>query len=123
MRSKACVARRFVVRLELFVDGKAIGEFGAVVGQHGVNGEREAGEKALEKAGRGDGPAIGQDFEIDKAGGAVDRDIGVAAAAVERRQVFDVDMDKPGRRLGVEGGRRGFCGVRRAEMPWRCRQR
>ena len=100
------VARWFVVRLELFVDGKAIGEFGAVVGQHGVNGEREAGEKAFEEPCRGDGAAIGQDLEIDKAGGAVDRDISVAAAAVERRQVFDVDTDKPRRRRGVEGGRR-----------------
>ncbi len=98
------LAGGFVVRLEPFVDGEAVGELGAsgfrtgqaVVGQHGVHGEREAGEKAVEKAGRGGGPAIGQDLEIDKAGGAVDCDIGVAAAAVERRQVFDIDMDEAG---------------------------
>ena len=54
------------------------------------------------------GPAIGQDLEIDKAGSAVDGDIGVTAAAVERRQVFDIDVDEPGRGVGLEGGGRGF---------------
>jgi hypothetical protein len=70
------LAGRFVVRLKLFIDGKAVGEFGAVVGQHGVDGKREAVEKVLEEAGSGDGAAIGQDLEVDKAGGAVDRDPG-----------------------------------------------
>jgi hypothetical protein len=54
------VGLRLVVRLGLFVGGKAIGELGAVIGQRGMNGEREAVEKALEKPGRGIGPAIGQ---------------------------------------------------------------
>jgi hypothetical protein len=102
------LAGRLVVRLGLFVDGKAVGELGTVVGQHGVDGERKAVDKAVEKAGRGGGAAIGQDFEVDEAGGAVDRDIGVAAAAVERRQVFDIEMDKAGRGIGMEGGGRGF---------------
>jgi len=101
------LAGRLVVRLGRFVDGKAVGELGTVVGQHGMDGEREAVEKVLEKAGGGGGAAIGQDFEIDKAGGAVDGDIGVAAAAVERRQGFDVDVDEAGRRRGVKGGGRG----------------
>ena len=70
--------------------------------------EREAGAEAIEKAGGGLAPAIGQDFEIDKAGGAIDGDISAAAAPVERRQVFDIDVDEPGRRVGVEGGGRGF---------------
>ncbi len=105
---KGVVAGRLVVRLGLFVDGEAVGEFGAVVGQDGMDLEREAGAEAVEKAGRGLGPAIGQDFEIDKAGGAIDGDIGVTAAPVERRQVFDVDVDEPGRRLGVKGGGRRF---------------
>jgi hypothetical protein len=52
-----------------FVD-EAVGELGAVVGQDGVDLEREA----VEESGGGDGPAIREDFEIDKAGGAVDRD-------------------------------------------------
>ena len=72
-----------------------------------MNREREAVEKAGEETGGGGGPAVGQDFEIDKAGGAVDRDIGVAAPAAQRRQVFDVDVDGPGRGVGLEGdGRR-----------------
>jgi hypothetical protein len=74
----------FVVRFGFLVDGEAVGELGAVVGQDGVDGEREAVEKALEKSGGGGGAAIGEDSEIDKAGGAIDRDIGVAAPAAER---------------------------------------
>ena len=70
------VARGFVVRFVFFVDGEAVGEFGAVIGQHGVNGEREAVEEAVEKTRCGLGPAIGQDLEVDEAGGAVDCDPG-----------------------------------------------
>ena len=91
------VTRGSIVGLGLFVDGKAVGEFGAVVGQDGVDFEREAAEEAREKTGGGGGPAIGEDFEIDKASGAFDCDIGIAAPAVEWRQVFDVDMDETGR--------------------------
>jgi hypothetical protein len=69
---------RLVVGFALFVDGKAVGEFGAVVGEHGVHGEREALEEAAEKTGGSVGPAVGQDLEIDKAGGAVDGDPGFA---------------------------------------------
>jgi len=47
------------------------------------------------------GPAIGENFEIDEAGGAIDRDIGVAALAVERRQVFEIDI--PAGASGLEG--------------------
>jgi hypothetical protein len=61
------LARGFVVGFGLFVDGEAVGELGAVVGQDGMDLEREMAEEA----GRGGAPAIGQDFEIDKAGGAV----------------------------------------------------
>src|SRR5262245_31504948 len=61
-------ARGFVVGFGLFVDGEAVGEFRTVVGQDGVDREREAGKKAFEKGGGGCGPTIGEDFEIDKAG-------------------------------------------------------
>jgi hypothetical protein len=58
-------------------------------------------------SGCGGGPAIGEDFEIDETSGTIDRDIGVAAPAVEWRQVFDIDVDKTGRDIGLEGdGRR-----------------
>jgi hypothetical protein len=63
------VARGSVLGFGLLVDGEAVGELGAVVGQDRVDLEREAGKKS----GGGGGPAIGEDFEIDKAGGAVDR--------------------------------------------------
>jgi hypothetical protein len=72
------LARGFVRGFALVVDGEAVGEFGAVVGQDGMDLKREAGAEAAEKAGRGLGPAIGQDFEIDKAGGAIDGDPGLA---------------------------------------------
>ncbi len=107
MRSRH--ARRTAGRAaSLFVDGKAVGELGTLSVSTGVDGERKAVEKAAEKAGCGDGAAIGQDLEIDEAGGAVDRDLGLAAAAVERRQVFDIEMDKAGRGIGMERGGRGL---------------
>jgi hypothetical protein len=49
------------------------------------------------------GPAIGESFEIDEARGPIDRDIGVAALEVERRQVFEIDMDEARRSVGLEG--------------------
>jgi hypothetical protein len=64
------VARGSALGFCLLVDGEAVGELGAVVGQDGVDLEREAGEES----GGGGGPAIGEDFETDKAGGAVDGD-------------------------------------------------
>lgn len=68
------VARGSVLGFCLLVDGEAVGELGAVVGQDGVDRERKAVEKALQEGRRGGGPAIGENFEVDKAGGAVDRD-------------------------------------------------
>jgi hypothetical protein len=68
------VARRSALGFCLLVDGEAVGELGAVVGQDGVDLERETAEETVEESSGGDGPAIGEDFEIDKAGGAVDRD-------------------------------------------------
>ena len=71
-----------------------------------VNSEPLSGDKAGEKA---RGAAIGEDFEIDKAGGAIDRDIGVATPVAQRRQVFDIDMNEAGRGVGLESdGRRGL---------------
>jgi hypothetical protein len=56
------VARGSILGFCLFVDGEAVGELGAVVGQDGVDLEREA----VEKSGGGGGPAIGEDFEMTK---------------------------------------------------------
>ena len=114
---KGVITRRFVMRLALLVDGETIGEFRTVVGQDGVDREREAVEKPLQEGRGGGGPAIGEDLEIDKAGGAVDRNIGVRAAAIERRQVFDVDVDEAGRGVGVKRQRRGFLGGEAGRDP------
>ena len=100
------VARGSVLGFGFLVDGEAVGELGAVVGQDGVDLERKGVEEAGEETGRSSGAAIGQYFEIDKAGGTIDCDIGVAAPAAQRRQVFDIDVDEPGRGLGLEGDRR-----------------
>jgi hypothetical protein len=62
-----------VLGFGFLVDGEAVGERGAVVGQDGMDLERETVEEAGEESGGGGAAAIGQDFEIDKAGGAVDR--------------------------------------------------
>jgi hypothetical protein len=64
-KSKGWVPEGLSAGLPFFVDGKAVGEFGAVVGEHAVDGEREAFEKTPQKAGRGVGPAVGQDFAVD----------------------------------------------------------
>ena len=68
------LARGSAVGFSFFVDGEAVGELGAIVGQDGVHRKREAVEKAGEEAGSGFAATIAADFEIDKAGSAVDRD-------------------------------------------------
>jgi hypothetical protein len=78
MRSKACAPEGLSCGLAFLSTAKRSVNSEPLVGQHGVDGEREAGEKALEEAGCGDGAAIGQDLEIDKAGGAIDGDPGLA---------------------------------------------
>jgi len=72
-------------RLVLHIDGKAVGELGAVVGQDGVNAMREVDQEALEKARRSLGVAPWMDLDIDVAGGPVDRDEGVAFAPLQGR--------------------------------------
>ena len=71
------VARGSVLGFRLLGDGEAVGELGAVVGQDGVDLEREAGEETGGESGGGGGPVIGEDFEMDQAGGAVDGDPGL----------------------------------------------
>ena len=44
------ITGRSAGRLVLHVDGKAVGEFGAVVGQDGVNAMWEVGQESLEEA-------------------------------------------------------------------------
>jgi hypothetical protein len=82
-----------------------------------VDLELKVVEKALHEGRGGLRPAIGEDLEIDKAGSAVDGDIGIAAAAVERQQVFDVDVDKARWGIGVKGHRRGFVAGQAGRDP------
>jgi hypothetical protein len=67
------VARGFVLGFCLLVDGEAVGELGAVVGEDGMDLEREVVEEAIKETGCGGGPAIGEDFEIDETSGTIDR--------------------------------------------------
>jgi len=70
-------ARRFV----LHIDGKAVGELGAIVGQDGMNGMWEVSQEALQEARRSFGIAPSMDFNIDVAGDAVDRDEDISFCA------------------------------------------
>jgi hypothetical protein len=81
-------------RLVLHVDGKAVGELGAIVGQDSMNLVREVDQEALEEGRRRLAIPSGMDLDIDVAGGAIDRDKGVALVALQRRQMLQVDMDE-----------------------------
>ncbi len=122
-RSKGWWPEGLSVRFVFLVDDEAVGEFGAIIGQHGVDGEREAVEEALEKTRCGLGPTIGQGSRGRRSGGAVDRDIGVTAAAVERRQIFDVMWMKPAGASVWNATVGTCCWLWRAEMLWHCKQR
>ena len=91
---KRVIAGRPVRRLVLLVDGEAIGELGAIVGEDGVNGVREVGEETRQEAGGRPAVPSGMDLDIDVAGGAIDGDKGIAGAALQGRQMLQVDMDK-----------------------------
>jgi hypothetical protein len=93
------LAGRPTGRLVLHVNREAVGELGAIVGQDGMNGMREVGQEPLEEAGRSFGIAPAMDLDIDVAGGAVDRDKGIAFAALESRQMLQIDVDEADGRL------------------------
>ena len=123
---KGVVAGRCPGRLVLLIDGEAVGELGAVVGQDGVNIVREVGQEAFEEAGRGCPVPPGMDLDKDVAGGAVDGDKGIAGAALQGRQVLQVDVNEADAG-GLEGAGLGLAlglsGLASRLMPLRCRQR
>ena len=88
------IAGRPAWRLVLHINGKAVGELGAIVGQDGMNGMWEVGQEALEEARRSLGIAPSMDFDIDVAGGAVDRDEGIAFAPLQGRQMLQVEVNE-----------------------------
>ena len=92
---KGMTAGRPTGRLVLLVDGEALGELGAIVGQDGVNIMREVGQEALEEAGRSLAVPPGVDLDIDVASGAIDGDKGITRATLQGRQMLEVDMDEP----------------------------
>ena len=109
-------------RLVLHVDGEAVGELGAVVGQDGINLVREVGQEALQEGGCRLAVPSGMDLDIDVAGSAIDRDKGIALVALQGRQMLQIDVDKP--ILAVSKMPTfGLSGLGRALIPWRCRQR
>jgi len=67
-----------------------------------VHQEPEAAARARQGDSGGGAVAIAEDFGIDQAGGAIDRDIGVAELTARRRQVFGVSMDEAGRGVGLK---------------------
>jgi hypothetical protein len=81
-------------RLVLHVDGEAVGELGAVVGQDGMNLVREVGQEAREEGGCRLAIPSRMDLDIDVAGGAIDRDKGIALVALKGRQVLQVHVDE-----------------------------
>jgi hypothetical protein len=96
---KRVMAGRPALRLVLHIDGKTVGEFGAVVGQDGVNAIWEVGQEPPEKARRSLGIAPSMDFDVNVAGGAVDRDEDIAFASLQGRQMLQIDMDEADGRL------------------------
>ncbi|MEJ2432072.1 MAG: hypothetical protein P8Y53_02475 [Pseudolabrys sp.] len=99
-----------VLRLIPHVDGEAVGELTAVVGEDGVNRVREVLQEALEEAGCRLGMSPGMDFQIDETAGAVDGDEGVTFASFQCGQVFEIDVNEADRHL-LEGADGGLVGL------------
>ena len=87
------IRERLTLALRL-VDGEPVGELAPIVGQDRVHRLREVGDEAAQECSRRSGIALAVDLQIDVAGGAVDRDIGIALDALEGRQVLEIDMDE-----------------------------
>ncbi len=93
------IAGRPALRLVLHIDGEAIGELGAVVGQNGVNAMREVSQELREESRRSLGIASAVDFDVDIAGDAVDRDEDIAFASLQGRQMLQIHVDEADGRL------------------------
>ena len=107
------IAGRAPGRLVLHIDGEAVGELGAIVGQDGVNAMWEVGQETREEGRRRLGVAPSVDLEIDVAGGAVDRDEDIAFAPLQGRQMLEIDVDEADRRLlkDADAGRLGLLAL------------
>jgi len=107
------MAGRPALWLVLHIDGEAVGELGAIVGQDGVNTMWEVGQETREEARRRLGVAPSVDLDIDVAGGAVDRDEDIAFAPLQGRQMLEIDVDEADRRLlkDADAGRLGLLAL------------
>jgi hypothetical protein len=109
-------AGRAIVRLVLQVDGEAIGELTAIVGEDGMNAMRKMREEAFEKASGGLAIAPGVDLQKDVAGCPINGDESVALASLQSRQVLEVDVDETDGRL-FEDAHRLLTGLGPAVQP------
>ena len=92
---------------------EAVGELGAVVGEHGVDGMAEGVEETGEGGGDGIGTALGQDLDMDEAGGTLDDDEDIGGVAFKTGEMLEVGMDVAERFGGEMAG--GVCG----DLVWR----
>jgi hypothetical protein len=83
---------------------------------------REVGEEALQECSCGPSVALAVDLQIDIAGGAVDRDIGIACDPLQRRQMLEINVDEADAGL-LKGADRSLSACCRALIPCRLRQR
>jgi hypothetical protein len=93
------IAGRPTGRLVLHIDGEAVGELCTVVGQDGMNAMWEVSQESREEAGRSLGVAPSMDFDINVAGGAVDRDEDIAFAPLQGRQMLQIEVNEADSRL------------------------
>ena len=122
MRSNGCLPEGSASRLVLHIDGKAVCELCAVVGQDSVHAIREVGQESREEARRSLGIALWVDFDIDVACGAVDGDEGVAFAPLQGRQMLQIKVDEADSACS-KTPTLGLSGCLRWLIPWRWRQR
>ena len=84
----------FAQGLAFHIDGEAVGELGAIVGEDGVDRMGEGLEEALEAGGDGVGVAALGNLDVDEAGGAIDGDEDIGGLALQPGKVLEVDVDE-----------------------------
>ena len=91
---KGMPARGPIKWLVLQVDGEAVGELTAIVGQDRVNSMGEVLQEASQELGRGVGVTVRVDFHIGVAGGTIDGHEGVLLASLQGRKMLQIDMNE-----------------------------
>jgi hypothetical protein len=104
---KGVATGRSAFGLVLDIDGEAVGELRAVIGEDHADGCGEDPGEALEEGPGGCGVAAAMDLEVDKACGPIDGPVGVGAFATQSGQMFHIEMDEA---AGFGGETAGCCG-------------